>query len=42
MIEVTQSQMQTLREKFPQVTQILKNLGYEEVLINPEPRKPSV
>ena len=41
-IEVTQSQMQTLKEKIPQVTQILKDLGYKEVMINPEPRKPSV
>ena len=42
MIEVTRFQMQTLLEKGPQITQILKGLGYREVAVSPEPRKPSI
>ena len=42
MIEVTRFQMQTLLEKGPQITQILKELGYREVAVSPEPRKPSI
>lgn len=42
LIEVTRPQMQTLLEKGPQITRILKELGYKEVLVSPEPRKPSI
>ena len=42
MIEVTLAQMQTLMEKKLQITQILKGLGYKDVLVSPEPRKPSI
>lgn len=42
MIEVTCSQTQLLLEKDRQITQILKELGYKEVLVSPEPRKPSI
>jgi hypothetical protein len=34
--------MQALREKSSQVIQILKGLGYKDVLVSPEPRKPSL
>lgn len=41
-IEVTQAQMQLLKDKDLQIRQILKDLGYKKVWIDPEPRKPSV
>jgi uncharacterized protein len=42
LIEVTRSQMQILMEKGTQITQILQGFGYKEVLVSPEPRKPSL
>jgi uncharacterized protein len=42
MIEVTSSQTQLLRENDRQITQILRKLGYKDVLVSPEPRKPSL
>ena len=42
MIEVTRSQMQALIEKSPRITQILKGLGYKEVQVSQEARKPSL
>ena len=42
MIEVTSSQTQLLRENDRQITQILRKLGYKDVLVSLEPRKPSL
>ena len=42
LIEVTQEQMQMMEQREPEVTQILKRLGYGRVTVRGEARKPSL
>ena len=42
LIEVTKEQMQMMEQREPEVTQILKRLGYGRVTVSAEARKPSL